>query len=98
MNFEYFQGPATDMASLCKEDKTCSICGQSNKCFELGCAIACSDEASEAGYGCMECLAKGKFEFWHDTDIGMLDEKGLTKVYKHNQPDRKSTRLNSSHA
>jgi uncharacterized protein CbrC (UPF0167 family) len=86
MNFEYFQGPATDMASLCKEDKTCSICGQSNKCFELGCAIACSDEASEAGYGCMECLAKGKFEFWHDTDIGMLDEKGLTKVYKHNQP------------
>ena len=86
MNFEYFQGPVSEMASLCKGEKTCGICKRVGPCFELRSATIQSEEASEVGYGCWECLANGKFEFWHDTDIGMLDEKGLTKVYKHNQP------------
>jgi uncharacterized protein CbrC (UPF0167 family) len=86
MNFEYFKGPVSDMASLSKGEKACGICKRVGQCFELGSAIICSEEASEVGYGCAECLAAGKFEFWHDTDIGMLDEKELTKVYKHNQP------------
>ena len=86
MNFGYFQGPISDMASLCKGEKTCGICKRVGQCFELRSAIIQSEEASEVSYGCWECLVKGKFEFWHDTDIGMLDEKGLTKVYKHNQP------------
>jgi uncharacterized protein CbrC (UPF0167 family) len=86
MRFEYFQGPISDMAMLCKEEKKCSICNSTGNCFELGTAIIQSEEASEAGYGCMECLSNGKFEFWHDTDIGVLDEKGLSKAYKHNQP------------
>jgi uncharacterized protein len=85
MNFEYFQGPVSDMALLSKGEKSCGICGRVGRCFELRFAIICCDGASEVGYGCMDCLASGKFEFWHDTDIGMLDEKGLTKVYSHNR-------------
>jgi hypothetical protein len=85
MNFEYFQGPTTKMGALCKEDRTCSICGCIGKCFNLEFAIIKSEQASEAGCGCMDCLITGKFEFWHDTEIGMLDETGLTKVYNHNQ-------------
>src|SRR6185436_18554497 len=85
MNFEYFQGPASDMSSLCKGEKACGICKRVSQCFELNRAIICSEEASEVSFGCWECLANGKFEFWHDTDVGMLDEKGLTIIYKHNQ-------------
>lgn len=73
------------MASIAKGEKPCGICMRIGQCFELGSAIICCEEASEVGYGCAECLAAGKFEFWHDTEIGMLDENGLTKVYKHNQ-------------
>jgi uncharacterized protein CbrC (UPF0167 family) len=43
-------------------------------------------EAKESGVGCFECLRRGRFGFWHDTDIGLLDENGLTHVYNHNQP------------
>jgi uncharacterized protein CbrC (UPF0167 family) len=85
MNFEYFQGPVSDMASLCKGEQTCGICKRVGPCFELGSAIICSEEANEVGYGCMECLTKGKFEFWQDTEIGLLDEIGLTKIHNRNQ-------------
>ena len=86
MNFEYFQGPISDMASLSKGDVACGICKQVGRCFELRSAIIRSEEASEVSHGCMECLAKGKFEFWQDTEIGLLDETGLTKTHNRNQP------------
>jgi uncharacterized protein CbrC (UPF0167 family) len=43
-----------------------------------------SPEEKEGRKGCYECLRKGEFEFWHDTEFGMLDKDGLSKVYAHN--------------
>ena len=87
MEFEYFKGPLEDMDHLRKGENECSLCGETGPCFELDFAI-CSDLGDErtGKLGCYECLRNGVFEFWHDTDIGVLDEAGLTKVYKHNQP------------
>lgn len=44
-----------------------------------------SDNNKEGKTGCYSCLREGHFEFWHDTEYGMLDENGLSKVYNHNQ-------------
>lgn len=84
--FRYFYGPQQDMSALVDGDATCSLCRQRGRCFRLKYAL-CPSLASEdkkSGIGCFECLRRGHFEFWHDTDIGMLDENGLTHVYSHN--------------
>jgi hypothetical protein len=85
--FRYFCDPQHDMSALVG-DATCSLCGQPGRCFRLEFALCPSlaPEAKESGVGCIECLRRGPFEFWHDTDIGLLDENGLTHVYNHNQP------------
>src|SRR5437764_435457 len=44
------------------------------------------EDAAGAALGCFACLRAGRFEFWHDTEVGVLDEKGLTKVYNQNRP------------
>jgi uncharacterized protein CbrC (UPF0167 family) len=36
--------------------------------------------------GCFDCLRKGRFQFWHDTEIGLLDERGLSQFYEHHAP------------
>src|SRR5262245_4264277 len=78
MRFRYFEGPETEMAGFAGV-QTCSLCAAAGPSFELDCAIG-----DRRGVGCADCLRAGRFEFWHDTDIGMLDEHGLTHVYKHN--------------
>lgn len=86
--FRYFCGPHTDM-SLAKGDGHCSLCGQRGPLFELEDAHCPSlaPDAKESALGCFECLQKGLFEFWHDTEIGLLDEDGLTHFYNdHNPP------------
>jgi uncharacterized protein CbrC (UPF0167 family) len=45
-----------------------------------------SDAEKETAVGCFTCLRQGRFEFWHDTEIGLLDENGLTHFYNHNKP------------
>jgi uncharacterized protein CbrC (UPF0167 family) len=87
MGFEYFQGPTADMSGLRQDECVCSLCGETGQCFELDYAI-CPElgEEKEGKFGCFACLRAGRFEFWHDTDIGLLDENGLTRVYSHNQP------------
>lgn len=40
-----------------------------------------ADGEKDGKIGCIDCLRKGEFEFWHDTEFGLLDENGLTKVY-----------------
>lgn len=87
MRFKYFEGPIDEMSDLLDGSHKCSFCGQkSEMCFEIDYAITdkFSEDEKEGKIGCMTCLSKGEFEFWHDTEFGMLDEKGLTKVYNHN--------------
>jgi hypothetical protein len=87
MNFKYFQGPREDMAEFCLEPEVCSLCNSLGECFRLESAIcpALSDTKRTAAHGCYSCLKAGRFEFWHDTDIGVLDSDGLTGVYNHNK-------------
>jgi uncharacterized protein CbrC (UPF0167 family) len=88
MKFHYFCGPQDDMASLAKGDTRCSLCGGPGPCFRLQFAICdeLSEVEKEPAVGCFSCLRGGRFEFWHDTEFGLLDKNGLTHVYKHNQP------------
>lgn len=80
MEFRCFKGPEADMADLLEGEKTCSICNQRGRCFDLGSSI-CSpwkEEAREGKYGCYQCLHDGRFGFPHDTEVGFfLDESGL---------------------
>ncbi len=87
LEFSYFQGPAEDMAGLVEGERQCSLCGGSGVCFELDFAICdeFKDEEKEGKFGCVNCLKSGRFEFWHDTDVGVLDKNGLTKAYNHNK-------------
>jgi uncharacterized protein CbrC (UPF0167 family) len=36
--------------------------------------------------GCLSCLRAGRFEFWHDTEFGLLDQNGLSHFYNHHKP------------
>jgi len=86
MQFKYFKGTEDDMSDLIEETCTCSICGTDDRCFELDYSITneFNDEEKEGKFGCINCLKLGRFEFWHDTEFGFLDENGLSKVYNHN--------------
>lgn len=75
------------MSDLLENTHTCDLCAAENQiCFSLNYAITkfFSDDNKEGKKGCAKCLRDGKFEFWHDTEYGMLDERGLVKVYNHN--------------
>jgi uncharacterized protein CbrC (UPF0167 family) len=86
--FKFFRGPSTDMAGLTPEEVACTLCGTVQQCFQLDCALCpeLSEEQKPTALGCLSCLQKGRFEFWHDTEIGLLIENGLTHVYNHHQP------------
>ena len=88
MNFKYFLGPPEDMGDLERDILPCSLCRQADRCFRLEYALCPAQvgEQKKQGFGCFSCLRAGRFEFWHDTEIGTLDENGLMNVYKHNQP------------
>lgn len=72
---------------------SCDICGRENqRCFSMGYILTdvFSAEDKEPTIGCVNCLREGKFEFWHDTEYGLLAEGGLTRFYNHhmdNPPD-----------
>lgn len=84
--FEYFQGPVEEMCDLCREPIECSFCGTVDTCFSTDTGIDESGEVIVRQCGCLDCLGAGKFEFWHDTEIGMLTETGLKKFYNHHVP------------
>lgn len=87
MKFQYFEGPIDEMGDLLEGTHPCSLCGKENHmCFSIDHAITnkFSNDEKENKIGCIDCLRKGEFEFWHDTEFGMLDENGLSKVYNHN--------------
>jgi hypothetical protein len=86
--FTYFRGPQCDMGDLARGDRKCSLCGEVGACFQLDFAHcpAFTEEQKKSAFGCFSCLRAGHFEFWHDTEIGLLDEEVLTHVYNHNHP------------
>jgi uncharacterized protein CbrC (UPF0167 family) len=86
MQFKYFKGPEEDMSDLLEGTHICSICGSEDRCFDLEYSITneFQEDAKEGKAGCLNCLQNGRFEFWHDTEFGVLDENGLKKIYKHN--------------
>src|SRR5881392_3473633 len=77
--FTYFQGPSSDMVGWIQEPATCSICGKKGQCLELGYARCSrfSDKERDDKRGCLECLTKGKFEYAHYTEYGVLESTGF---------------------
>lgn len=76
------------MADLYEEKRKCNLCGAYATCFDLEYASCpeLAEKDKESTVGCLECLQTGRFEFWHDTEIGMLDENGLSLIYSHHKP------------
>ena len=98
MIFNYFKGPSDEMNGLVNDKSICSICGKTGDCFELDYVITAvfNEDEKEGKLGCFSCLKEGRFEFWHDTEYGMLDENGLRKFYNHhmsNPPSIAADRL-----
>lgn len=75
------------MSNISNGDERCFFCGREQRCFNLYFLICpgLSDHDKSTGFGCFDCLLNGKFEFSHDTEIGFLDENGLTHFYNHNK-------------
>ena len=101
MDFRYFKGPPQDMSQLLDGAHTCSICGnESSACFSLEYTITdiFPDEVKEDKIGCFQCLREGKFEFWHDTEYGMLTKKDLRNstsiIWTIHRKSMKKKRLN----
>jgi uncharacterized protein CbrC (UPF0167 family) len=85
--FKYFRGPQGEMAHLCAEPIGCIFCGRVGPCFRLEVAICptLNEDQRANAHGCFSCLKAGRFKYWHDTEIGVLDDNGLTHVYNHNK-------------
>ena len=87
LTFKYFLGPPEHMAGLCPNQDVCTLCNSLGPCFRLEHAISptLADAEKAEARGCMSCLKAGRFKFWHDTEIGVLDNDGLVHLYKHNK-------------
>ena len=64
------------MSGLLPGESVCGICGSKGRCFQLDSRHKPSD--SDASLGCLACLRADRFGFFHVTEAGYLDEKGLT--------------------
>lgn len=81
MEFRYFRGPEDDMGLL-PYIRTCSLCGQPSRCFDLT-NLAVPGQAERQGkIGCYDCLRRGRFGFNHDTEVGMITEDGLVAYFE----------------
>jgi hypothetical protein len=76
------------MADWLPAEMSCSLCGKFGPCFRLEYALCprLPDAEKEKAVGCYTCLRQGHFEFWHDTEVGELDEQGLKKVHNDHRP------------
>jgi len=45
------------------------------------------NDQKEGKVGCVACLQSGEFEFWHETEFGLLDENGFMHIYHHHKVD-----------
>lgn len=72
------------MAGLATGSVLCRFCGLPGEGFELGNASVDGHRAGEfeGAHGCVACLAAGRFEFEHNTDIGTLSANGLAREYR----------------
>jgi len=78
LKFRYFRAPESEMGFL-PGNRTCSLCGQSGRCFPLdGVNISeLSEEERRGKIGCYDCLRQDRFGFSHDTEVGLITEDGL---------------------
>ena len=72
---KYFRASRSEMSDLLPGQRRCDICGEVGECFSLERALAVP---KGAGVGCFSCLSAGRFGFFHITEVGYLEEAGLT--------------------
>jgi hypothetical protein len=77
MTFRYFEAPESEIAHLFGGIRKCDLCGRGDKCFDLRHALN-GKSFSPAVAGCVSCLSAGRFGFFHCTEVGYLDDTGLT--------------------
>ena len=74
MKFRYFLAPETEMADLLPKAQVCSFCGIKARVFKCQIGAVTGEKSVR---GCFECLKKGEFGFFHETEFGYIDESGL---------------------
>jgi uncharacterized protein CbrC (UPF0167 family) len=75
--FKYFDAGPDEMSGLRRVVEPCHFCGATGRAFRLD-GATCDDVPDRAGkFGCPACLVRGRFSFWHDTELGLLLETGL---------------------
>lgn len=63
LNLPYFHAPVREVA-FGHDSTRCSWCGtETTECLPI----------PENRYGCLDCLAQGKFLCWHETEIGRVE-------------------------
>lgn len=86
MYFRYFKGPSNDMSNYVEGSHMCSYCKTKSKdCFEVP-PVENESASSVNRIGCYSCLRAGRFEFWHDTEFGLLLDDGLKEFYDYHIP------------
>ena len=80
LEFRYFRAPETEMIGLLSGVRTCSLCGQSGRCFSLESRVVSrelTEEQRQGKIGCVDCLKRDRFGFSHDTVVGCITNAGL---------------------
>jgi len=85
--FKYWEAPESEVAGLFPGVRSCDLCGQESRCFDLARAI--QPTGASASAGCTACLRLGRFGFFHITTMGYLDEQGLT-WYGDDEPEEET--------
>lgn len=98
--FRYFRAEFYHMDNFTYEKSKCSLCGENRYCFYLEYSICADISKEDLAHliGCFNCLQKGRFLFWHDTEIGCLDENGLRSQYLNHKSPPLSLSKESLHA
>ena len=75
----YFGVPVTAIPGVAEPSATCALCGTVGTSIPLRSAhrLPHSRPEREGLFGCLSCLAAGRYTFFHITEAGYLFEDGL---------------------
>ena len=70
LEFRYFRAPESEIGFL-PGNRSCSLCGQSGRCFTLDHVISreLTEEERRGKIGCYNCLRHDRFGFSHTTEV-----------------------------
>jgi uncharacterized protein CbrC (UPF0167 family) len=75
VDFKYYQGPEEEIDCDRQGRVDCSLCGEPGLCMSLEARwVVCPElgNRKDASMGCFACLAAGRFEINHATELGQM--------------------------